>query len=97
MTNRQRALHQRLREEAPALYALAAQELSRLPIGCTVRVRLPARFEHQSWVQDFWGPAILVTKTDRGLEYVEAPLFHRKGWTRPRPRLLPRDRVSWQV
>ena len=93
MTPRQRRLHQRVREEAPHLYAAAEKELSTLPVGCSVRIRFPTRFTDRftdvSWVQDVWGPAIIVTKTDRGLEYVEGGLFYRKGWTRPRPRLLP--------
>ena|SRR3990167_218730 len=94
MTGRQRALHARLREEAPAVYQAASQALAGHPIGTTARVRIPARFEQASWAQDFDGPALLVTRTPRGLEYVEQGMqYFRKGWTRPRPRLLPMDRI----
>ena len=83
MTERQRALHRRLREAAPAVYQDASQALAGHPIGTTARVRIPARFALD-------GPAVLVTRTPRGLEYVEQRMqYHRKGWTRPRPRLLP--------
>lgn len=92
MTKRQRALHRRLREEAPALYELAVQELSRLPVGCSVMLRLSPRFEPNRAL-DLCGPSIVVTKTERGLEYVESvPL--RKGWVRPRPRLMPRQKAA---
>ena len=89
MTARQRRLHQRLREDAPLLYAEAEKELSTLPVGCSVVLRLAQRFEAVSWVQSTIGPAIVATKTARGIEYVEDGPFYRKGWTRPRPRLLP--------
>ena len=94
MTDRQRALHRRLREEMPELYQEVSRELAGYPIGHSARVRIPARFEQASWAQDFDGPAVLVTKTPRGLEYVEQGMqYCRKGWTRPRPRLLPMDRL----
>lgn len=92
MTERQRALHRRLREEAPTLYQEVSRELASLPVGTSARVRLPARVEQVSWAQDFEGPAVLVTRTPRGLEYVEQGMqYFRKGWTRPRPRLLPME------
>lgn len=89
MTDRQRRLHQRLREEAPHLYAEVAKALSDLPLGCSARIRIPHRFEDASWAQDMWTPGFVATKTDRGIEYVEDGAFYRKAWTRPRPRLLP--------
>ena len=89
MTARQLRLHQRLREEVPRLYPEVAKELSNLPLGYSVRIRIPHRFEDVSWAQDMWTPGFVATKTDRGIEYVEDGAFYRKGWTRPRPRLLP--------
>lgn len=90
MTDRQRQFHQRLRDEAPQLYPEVERELSAAPLGCSVRIRIPPRITAASWAQDFWGPAFVATKTNRGIEYVEdSTFYHRKGWTRPRPRLLP--------
>lgn len=89
MTERQRKLHQRLREEAPTLYAEVEKALANLPIGYSARIRIPHRFEDVSWAQDIWTPGFVATKTPRGIEYVEDGAFYRKGWTRPRPRLLP--------
>ena len=90
MTKRQRALHLRLREESPSLYQAVQRELAGLPVGTSARVRIPARFEMVSWAQGFDVTAVLVVSTPRGLEYVEDGMqYYRKGWTRPRPRLLP--------
>ena len=89
MTDRQRRLHQRLREEAPRLYAEVVRELAAAPLGCSVRIRIPPRFEAVSWVSGLVGSGVIATKTDRGIEYVEDGAFYRKGWSRPRPRLLP--------
>ena len=101
MTERQRSFHRRLREEAPELYRLVERELAGRPIGTSARVRIPTQFTDASWAQDFDGPAVLVTRTGRGLEYVEQGMqYHRKGWTRPRPRLLPmvrRERKEWDL
>ena len=88
MTKRQRALHLRLREESPSLYQAVQRELAGLPVGTSARVRIPARFEMGRLAFD--GPTVLVSSTPRGLEYVEDGMqYYRKGWTRPRPRLLP--------
>lgn len=98
MTERQRGLLRRLREEAPTLYGEAERALTGLPVGCSARVRLPVKFTDVSWAQSFDGPAILVTRTPRGLEYVEQGMqLYRKGWTRPRPRLLPMDRLRMRM
>ena len=89
MTSRQRRLHQRLREEAPSLYPEVEKALATVPVGYSAKIRLPTRFEDISWFQDPFGPAFIATKTNRGIEYVEDFVPTRKGWTRPRPRLLP--------
>ena len=89
MTDRQRALHRRLREEMPELYQDVSGDLSVMPLGTTVRVRLPQVFHPRPLAEIFTGSAILVTRTPRGLEYVDDGAYYRKGWTRPRPRLLP--------
>jgi len=83
MTDRQRRFHQQLRE-CPYLHGDVEQALSALPVGTSVHIRLPRRFEAPSVT-----PALIATKTPRGIEYVEDRAFHRKGWTAPRPRLLP--------
>ena len=90
MTARQRALHRRLQASAPWHHTAATHALADRAVGHSVAMRLPASFELDvsTWNPIVTGQTILVTKTPRGLEYVEQVL-HRKGWAAPRPRLLP--------
>ena len=89
MTKRQRLLHDRLRQEAPQLYQEAEKSLASLPIGCSARIRIPMQFQIGSVMPLSWSIVLIVTKTPRGLEYIEETPGWQKGWAAPRPRLLP--------
>lgn len=95
MTHKQWLIHKKIEKIAPDIRQQLEIELSRSsrPLGLSIIIRLPREFRPYGSIADMLDiPYIIVTNNGGGQYYYTTwpdRLPTRKGYTPPKPRLLP--------